>query len=369
MAITLKQFDGATVTPTDDAILNHLMMGTSGIIEGCEPTWLGTNQIKVSAGRGIAMGRQFTVDEETVTVTLTGGAAGRLLIEIDIGNATPGTFVSQAAATLPSLEQGDLNHGDTVYQLPVCLYNVGALTISNMTDARTIIAGAGVINHSAEKITSGTLPIARGGTGGATAAAARSSLAIPRIGTVEHGGTLSSIDTLTESGLYKVNGYGGSVGLPTGEFSGLLEHIYYDANFAAQRLFCDSEIVYERIKAGGEWGNFLNYGKKIALSVTTSGTSSGTISAYSYNGFIYIKGNSVKLSSALSANAEIKIATISGAAMQAGVFGSGRTLVQPAEAFAIEARNSLDVYLKDLGDGGIATSQYIEFSLITPILS
>lgn len=183
MAITLKQFDGSTVTPTDDAIMNQLIIGASGIIEGCVPTWLGTNQIKVSAGRGIAMGRQFTVDETIIFVTLTGGSKGRLLINIDTGNSVPGSFVSQAAGSLPALVQGDINHGSTVYQIPICTYDVGALAISNMVDVRSLLVGPTVINHSADKITSGTLPLTRGGTGATSAAGALSSIgALPKSG-------------------------------------------------------------------------------------------------------------------------------------------------------------------------------------------
>jgi hypothetical protein len=98
------------------------------------------------------------------------------LIQVDTGNATPGSFVSQAAATLPALDQDDINHGGTIYQIPICTYDVGALAISNMVDVRSLLVGPTVINHSADKITSGTLPLTRGGTGATSASGALSSI-------------------------------------------------------------------------------------------------------------------------------------------------------------------------------------------------
>lgn len=303
MAITIKQFDGSTVTPTDDAIFNHLILGSSGIIEGCVPTWLGTNQIKVSAGRGVAMGRQFTIDEETVTVTLTGGSKGRLLIQVDTGNATPGSFVSQAAATLPALEQDDINHGGTVYQIPICTYDVGALAISNMVDVRTLIVGATVINHSADKITSGTLPLTRGGTGANSAA-----------------GALSSIGAAAASHA----------------------HPYADIT---------------------------GFSNMVELSVTTSGVASATrLKAYKFNGFIVVDGSGVKLSTDFEALTERKIITISGAQMQPVALGCGFSGM--GKMVIADARNASDVYIRNTSPTGntISSTDYIDFSLLTPMV-
>lgn len=302
MAITLKQFDGSTVTPTDDAIMNQLIIGASGIIEGCVPTWLGSNQIKISAGRGIAMGRQFTVDEETVTVTLTGGSKGRLLVQVDTGNATPGSFVSQAASTLPGLTQQNINHGGTIFQVPICTYDVGALAISNMVDVRSLLVGPTVINHSASKITSGTLPLARGGTGATSA-----------------GGALTNIGAAAASHA----------------------HPYTDIT---------------------------GFSNMVELTVTTSGVTSATrLKAYKFNGFIIVRGASVKLSAELTPDSGRKIASISGAQMVSGMRGCGSSDMH--KTVVVDARNTSDIYIKNTtANSTIATGDSIDFSLIAPMV-
>ena len=56
-------------------------------------------------------------------------------------------------------------------------------------------------SHDASGINSGVLPIARGGTGGATAAAARASLHTPMIGVISSG---VDFNTIIESGMYRI---------------------------------------------------------------------------------------------------------------------------------------------------------------------
>ena len=158
MSVSLKQFAGSTVTPSDDANLYHLLYGRSGIVTGIEATHAGTNQLAISAGWGVVYGRVFTVEAQNIGVTLTGGAAGRLKIVIDISAETPAYFESEAAATLPALVQEDLSASGNEYELSICTYDVGAIAISNIFDARPILPSTAFL-----PITGGTF------TGGITA--------------------------------------------------------------------------------------------------------------------------------------------------------------------------------------------------------
>ena len=112
--ITLKQFTGQTITPTDDAALYDFFSSKqSGIIDGCQVTSLGDNRLQVSAGRGIIRGRSFVVEQEEIRAQL--GTAenqkGRLSIKIDLGNTgTPISFVTAAGETLDNPIQQDINH-------------------------------------------------------------------------------------------------------------------------------------------------------------------------------------------------------------------------------------------------------------------
>lgn len=134
--ITLKQFTGQTITPTDDAALYDFFSSKqSGIIDGCQVTSLGDNRLQVSAGRGIIRGRSFVVEQEEIRAQL--GTAenqkGRLSIKIDLGNTgTPISFVTAAGETLDNPIQQDINHGGSVFELPLAEYTVGATQITNL---------------------------------------------------------------------------------------------------------------------------------------------------------------------------------------------------------------------------------------------
>lgn len=134
--ITLKQFTGQTITPTDDAALYDFFSSRqSGIIDGCQVTSLGDNRLQVSAGRGIIRGRSFVVEQEEIRAQL--GTAenqkGRLSIKIDLGNTgTPISFVTAAGETLDNPIQQDINHGGSVFELPLAEYTVGVTQITNL---------------------------------------------------------------------------------------------------------------------------------------------------------------------------------------------------------------------------------------------
>lgn len=135
--ITLKQSTGQNITPTDDATLYELFSSSqAGIIYGCNVTSLGANQLQVSAGRGMILGRSFVVEQETILAELapSGNMKGRLSIKIDLGNAeTPISFETQVGSVLPSPTQDQLNRGGSVYEMPLAEYDVDAIQISNVT--------------------------------------------------------------------------------------------------------------------------------------------------------------------------------------------------------------------------------------------
>ena len=134
--INLIQWNGVNVTPADDAALYAHFDPRSGIISGCQVTFLSANQLNITSGRGYICGRQFIVQQEVILATLatSGTMQGRLLVQVDLSNTeTPIEFVTQAAATLPDLQQDDLNDGGTVYQLPLATYTVDNITLSNFT--------------------------------------------------------------------------------------------------------------------------------------------------------------------------------------------------------------------------------------------
>lgn len=150
--ITLKQFEGAIVTPADDAALYAHFDNRSGILSGMEIAHLGANQISVGGGRGMICGRTFVVESETILATLatSGTQSGRLLVQINLGNPdAPISFMTQAASVLPDLVQEDLNAGGTVYQLVLATYSVSTTAVSNLV---TTSALAPVMSMTAQVV-------------------------------------------------------------------------------------------------------------------------------------------------------------------------------------------------------------------------
>jgi len=136
MSIVLKQWSGSSVAPIDDATLYQHLEKRSGIISGCEVTSVGGLQLQIASGYGIICGRVFAIEQETVTATAGSDVNGRLLVVVNTANAqAPISFVTQAAAVLPSLVQEDINAGGSVYQLPLATYTAGQTAVTDLQQA------------------------------------------------------------------------------------------------------------------------------------------------------------------------------------------------------------------------------------------
>lgn len=134
--ITLKQFTGQSISPTDDATLYEYFSGSqSGILYGCAVTHLGSNQLRVASGRGMILGRSFIIEQETILAPLSqsGAQRGRLMVRIDLGNAKkPIELVAQTSATLAEPVQQEINRGGSIFELPLAEFDVDATQVSNL---------------------------------------------------------------------------------------------------------------------------------------------------------------------------------------------------------------------------------------------
>lgn len=133
--VTLHTIDGGTVNAINDALLYDFIIGQNGIATGATVTSEGALLLHIDSGWGVIKGRIFSIEAETVSATpsASGTVKGRLILQIDITNTTnPITFVTQAAATLPALQQEDINGNGTIFQLPIATYDVNEVTVSNL---------------------------------------------------------------------------------------------------------------------------------------------------------------------------------------------------------------------------------------------
>lgn len=136
--VTLKQYNGSSVQPTDDAVLYDTLMGVSGVIQGAACTIVGANQIRVATGRIMICGRMVSVDDELVTanVSTSGSQQGRLILRVDMANTeTPAYFTTQVGTPLPALVQEDINENGLIYEFAMATYTAGELAISDLKDA------------------------------------------------------------------------------------------------------------------------------------------------------------------------------------------------------------------------------------------
>ena len=140
--VTLHTIDGGTVNAINDALLYDFIIGQNGIATGATVTSEGALLLHIDSGWGVIKGRIFSIEAETISATpsTSGTVKGRLILQIDITNTTnPITFVTQAAATLPALQQEDINGNGTIFQLPIATYDVNEVAVSNLQMAAPVV--------------------------------------------------------------------------------------------------------------------------------------------------------------------------------------------------------------------------------------
>lgn len=136
--ISILQFDGSTVSSSDDAILYKTVL-SDGILNGCNVSHAGTN-INVSAGRILMCGRTAKFDDEQIQANLI--PSGELIIKIDMEGGTPAQWATRAPQ---ELIQQDINNGGTIYEIQVATYTADESGIKSITrtisDASTLLDG------------------------------------------------------------------------------------------------------------------------------------------------------------------------------------------------------------------------------------
>lgn len=150
--VTLHTVDGGTVNAINDALLYDFVIGQNGIATGATVTSEGALLLHIDSGWGVIKGRIFSIEAETISATpsTSDTVKGRLILQIDITNTTsPITFVTQAAATLPALQQEDINGNGTIFQLPIATYDVNEVAVSNLQMVAPIVEA---INNRIETI-------------------------------------------------------------------------------------------------------------------------------------------------------------------------------------------------------------------------
>ena len=146
MGIKMNTYTGNQMTAEYDGIIQHRAIPESGILYGCEISYMGSNQVHIEKGYIMIMGRFCTVTEETLKVAMSSSSTeipGRLYIHADLSDAqNPVKFMSVASNPLPVLVKDEnFNYTNGVYDLELATYTAGMTTIKNLVSTCSEIVG------------------------------------------------------------------------------------------------------------------------------------------------------------------------------------------------------------------------------------
>jgi len=132
--ISMKQVPGGTVAAVDDRILYDYAIN-SGIIYGCEISYLGNNMIHINAGYGIIKGGLFEMEDHTeyVPYAEVTSTTGQIYLRFDAAAEDKLIIVKETSATLhPMTQDEDANYDNGVYEIQLCTYVATTTALANV---------------------------------------------------------------------------------------------------------------------------------------------------------------------------------------------------------------------------------------------
>lgn len=124
---------GQNVSPSDDGRLYDQIF-SDGLFTDTTFTNLGSNNVQVSAMYGDLCGRDFTIEQMTLAVTLPDGegeTTGYIYVEIDTSSEDVITLNSALAPFTPTYE--DINTNGAVAQMVLAEYTASAVAVTSVT--------------------------------------------------------------------------------------------------------------------------------------------------------------------------------------------------------------------------------------------
>lgn len=141
--ISMKQVPGGIVTATDDRILYDYLVN-SGIVYGCEISYLGNNMIHINAGYGIIKGGLFEIEDHTeyVDYAESGAVNGQIYIHFDAAADDKIKIVKETSANPHQMIQNeDANFENGIYEIQLCTFRATttALTLVQQTFVKSVM--------------------------------------------------------------------------------------------------------------------------------------------------------------------------------------------------------------------------------------
>lgn len=139
---------GQNVSPSDDGRLYNEIF-TDGLFTESTFTNIGGNNIQISAIYGDLCGRDFTIEQTVLAVTLPEGdteSTGYIYVEIDTSSDDVITLNSALAPFTPTYE--DINTNGAVAQMILAEYTASAVAVQTVTPVYNIVSAGSVLPGS-----------------------------------------------------------------------------------------------------------------------------------------------------------------------------------------------------------------------------
>ena len=138
MGIKMNTYAGGQMTAGNDAILHDRAIANTGILHGCNITFMGANQVHIEKGYLLIKGRYCTVTDDTIQVAMSNSETelpGRLYVRADLADAQePVKILSVATDPLPKLTQDEnFNYDNGVWEMELATYTAGMTAIKDLT--------------------------------------------------------------------------------------------------------------------------------------------------------------------------------------------------------------------------------------------
>jgi len=138
----MKQVPGGTVTSKDDRIVYDANLPDSGIIYGCEISYIGNNMIHINAGYGVMKGGLFEIEDHTeyVEYAKSGSITGQIYLHFDLSADDKLTIVKETTNDLhPMIQDAQANYTNGIYEMQLCTFTATATTLEDVTQTFSIV--------------------------------------------------------------------------------------------------------------------------------------------------------------------------------------------------------------------------------------
>ena len=140
----LLRATGQNISPSDDGRLYDQIF-TDGLFADTTFAMLGANNVQIGTIYGDLCGRDFTIEQQTIAVTLPEGegeTTGYIFVEIDTSAETPLSVGSALAPFTPTYD--DINVNGAVAQMIIAEYTASAVAVTSITAKYSRVSAGGI---------------------------------------------------------------------------------------------------------------------------------------------------------------------------------------------------------------------------------